>query len=320
MAEDYKQEAARNSGPAVAPHEVKILFNGLFFFSFPDATQGAPFKREFCTAGILSTRQGANKDHSLFIRFKQGGPVSEPIEIPHSALSKLSEEIVITKDPPPTAHEVTIRGFEGKSGWAPRSADDRKDRTITPDYFNWIIDFEDLHPENLTETPGSLRPKLKLRIGDFFTKLVSEDQYTIQQGEGPKNLFGYVAATMGAKIVLTDTERLVLIVNGVPNPLPMNISEIHLNNVRPEHMEALLEDERSAAQQDRFRGDSSHPQHSHGASPGVLFEDDTQIYYYDLLQGVGPLERFHFEPVKVKSNAPTLVNPPFICFGSGGSR
>jgi hypothetical protein len=308
MKHDKKPRTTSQERPAVLPLEVKFLFNGLFFFSFSPITERPPYDlREKCTVGILSTRRGGNKDHSLFVRFGQEGHLSDPIEIPHSALTRL-EEIEITRTGLSSPRDVTIRGFDGPPpGW--RAPQDRNDRDNDPDFFNWIIDFEALHHQDLIETPGSLRPKLQFKTGDFYTHKISENKYTIQQGDTPARRFGHVAAIIGAKMVLDDTEQIVLTVNGVPNPLPRNITEIHLHNVRPEDLPAILSMDGGEGQ--RSGGDSH--KHADQSSPAHEHHDDSQIYYYDLLQGVPPTERFHFKPFDPKRSE------PFVCYGTGGS-
>ena len=64
-------------------------------------------------------------------------------------------------------------------------------------------------------------------------------------------------------------------------------------------------------------GGSALPPHSEENQKHPPHEDDTHIYYDDLLQAVLPAERFQFRPFDLK--APVMRNPPFICFGSGGS-
>lgn len=308
MKHEKRPRTTTQKRPAVLPREVKILFNGLFFFSFLPAngTGEEPYKRDSCTVGILSTRWVAKSDHSLFIKFREGDYVSDRIEIPHCVLSKMPEEIEITRCERSDAPDVTIRGYGGRAGWgAP------PDRNITnnPDYFNWIIDFEALHDKDLAESVGSLRPKLRFKTGDFYTALISNMTYSKQQGD-IVSPFGYVAAILGAKIVLGEMEKVILRVGDVEYSLPLSVTEVWLNNVRPEHLPSV---ERMEADLHRVSVvDSPHTPAQHVAATEE-YQDDSQIYYHDLLQGVLPSERFHFIPADPKRSE------PFVCYGSGGS-
>ena len=60
---------------------VTILLKGLFFCSFPDAAMGSNYRTEG-RVGILSTRQ----DHTLYVRYNEGGTTFKTLMFPHSAL------------------------------------------------------------------------------------------------------------------------------------------------------------------------------------------------------------------------------------------
>ena len=278
------------------PHQVKILFNGLFYFSFPRGTPESQF-RSHCRVGILSTRQ----DHMLYFVYKDSSDTKVLI-FPHPALQRLPGNIEINKNPPDTGGVTIEGGFTPDGGWGEPN---RNMPQQNPNYFNWILDFEgrSLHDDDLDEKSDKLRPALLIKTGIFGTENLSDPYkyYTIQNGVIAN--FGYVASTIRDVITLNSSEQLVIKVGGNDFCLPIDTTEIQLNNVRPNHAKHLLGQKIMPAGQPIASDYDDLPD-----------RDDLQLYYDDLFV-VSSSKRFHFIPTKTGRRA-----VPFICFASGGSK
>lgn len=299
MSQGHKQGDGKKKSE---PCTVTITFRGLFYFSFPNGTAGNPYRRE-CRVGILSTRQ----DHMLYITYTNPAG-STTLTFPHPALQSLPHEIEINKNPP-EQQGVKISGCDdgcGGEGWG--EPIDRNDKSKNPDYFNWIIDFEGrkLHGENIHEKSNKLRPVLRIKTGTFRTGELSVPYKYYIIRDGIAKDFGYVAATIQDCITLNAGEQLTLKVGPDVFPLPPGISEIKLDNVRPEHEQHMLRSGR-----DR-QGSKTEAQMDMEAPAS----DELHIYYDDLLDISNERERFHFVPVRT----PLKRAVPFVCYGVGGSK
>jgi hypothetical protein len=319
-ASDQPTRQSKSQAKRERAHHVYIEFDGLFFFAFPNGSVDSPTNRSECKVGIVSTRD----DHvfTIELEYNDGRPSSTYV-FPRSALQMLPQDIVISKIPDLTTPKgVTIQEELGQrfptNGWGVPAS-----RTTCP-YpgpgtcecpeavpggdrpcaFNWIIDFEgqELHNTSLSEKRDTLRPKLHITTGLFYTRELSHPFCKLQNGR--IEMFGMVAKKIGARITMKPGENLVLILD---RPIVIEeidyIDRIKLSNVRPEpnqHVRLSTEVDSQTTE----RGTSVHPD-----------GDELQIFYDDLFDFPNPRDRFQFIPIKPYRRS---RNEPFVCYGSGG--
>lgn len=319
------KQVGRKKKPTTSPN-VKVMFHGLFFLSFSDEPRGEQYRTE-CRIGILSTRQ----DHLLYVTYRDESGAATTFTFPHAALQRLGD-IVINKNPPePQGVKIYRSRFSGRKGWEERPNRD----TFTDENkhdFNWILDLEatKLHGKNIDERSDKLRPVLHIKTGEFRTgELSSPYRYSTVQ-DGVFRDFGFVASSIEANITLDrDREELMLTMgresvclsgrgSGCISP---DITEIELNNLRPDDMDYLVK----SAPYSYFKGsvakllsiEQQRRRPGEKVRMNVPRSDDFQIYYDDLLDISSAKDRFHFIPVL---REPAISSPPFICYGVGGSR
>ncbi len=287
-------------------HTVTISFEGLFFFAFPKAhNTGQPSLRTEGQVGIISSRQN---DHLLGVKLIRASSKEETIVLTHSVLQTLTQEVTIKKLPESANKGVTIQGALVSDGWGkpePRN-------TLTPPEcseakkcsFNWIIDFEggELHGGHLTERRATLRPKIHIRTGTFYTLKMAKDFY-YKVKDGVFEDFGWVAEKIAVEIELEANETLYLELDK-SYPLDDDLRAIELKNIRPEPGDDSMV---------ALRSSKAHVQ---AMSAMGKVNDDLQIYYDDLFDFPNPRERFMLVPRKRTGGAISL---PFICYTAGGS-
>lgn len=284
--------------------EVKFLFEGLFFFHFPD--DGDPEHRSEGRIGILST----DCRHDLSVTITEATRTRR-ITIPHATIRTLPETISVRKVNEGGA--TTESGVSIPGGWTrPRSA---PSPSSTGDYpFGCIVDFEGdgLHgpdfPGPIPKKPGRLHPTLRFSTGTFYTEQLSSDEYSVTRGSQTTSL-GYLAEVVGVKVTVRDAERLVCMIGGMPLELPPTVSAVRLEHVCPE-----------------FRAQSQPDPTSVKAAPNLDDSpggsDDMQMYY-DFLD-VPKSMTFSFTKTAdanpAQEGGGTLRGvPPAICYPTGGS-
>ncbi|HZM87779.1 MAG TPA: hypothetical protein VFF31_14755 [Blastocatellia bacterium] len=281
---------------------LRVLFYGLFFFSFPDGNPATPAMRNEARVGILSTRQ----DHLFALAVTEATcPADFPmLAFNHRSLQGQPETMTIRKN---QSKGVTIRGCTDYIGWG-----EPADRDTTPEHgpydFDWILDFEgrELHSRNLDQEAGRLRPTLVFRTGCFGAAELSERKfYAVNNGVVKK--YGYVASIMEAVIGLNGSEQVTVQWGTQLITVPVCVTEIALFNMRPDHIEYILQNRR-AAQPASMTG-----MHS-------TFSDHMDLYYDDLFKPAGLNGRFYFVPdLSPSTRKKRVLSEPFICYGGGGS-
>jgi hypothetical protein len=278
------------------PGCVEIVFDGLFFFAFPDGDTAKPEKRSECKVGVVSSRD----DHHLVIELVEvveNTEVTSIIELPHAALQTLPRDIYLIKRPEPTDPDVTIKDDPlhpgvPKIGWGkPYKRTQNPGRCPGDECaFNWIMDFEgrELHGRGLSEKRDTLRPKLHIKTGLFFTKEISEYPF-LKLKDGKLEEYGYVAKKIGVKINVSGSDELVLKLDtDWEYPISRNVKTITLKNEppKPQQTQAVHRDP---------------------------YNDHVQIYYDDLFD-LPRRDRFVFIPIMDGRKA----SEPFVCYGGGG--
>lgn len=243
----------------------------------------------------------------LYVTYTKDGATSR-LTFPHSVLQSLYPDVELIKTPV-TPRDVTIRGYAGRIGWGEPS----NRNTPTPENkkdFNWIIDFEgtELLSRDIFEKRHALNPVLHIKTGEFQTAKLSPYRF-LKVRDGVISDFGFVAETIGVEITVREGEHLVLRLNPGREISLDGVTDIKLDNVRPEHMLHLLKREKS----ETVHIDA---QARHLLPPA----DDLRIYYEDLLGISDEREKVSFIPVGPEiGQALDLVSIPFVCFGTGGS-
>ena len=200
-----------------ATREVKIVFAGLFFFSFTD---------EFAEGhvGIFPT----SIQHDLCLKFKENGSERD-LKIFQNALGFLPKQITIEKVSGANAEpaDVTVPG-----GFARPDEATAGDAGTKP--FGWIVDFDALHPTGIAIDNASFLSVFRFKTGEFYTEEIGESLGLELPGMEASHL-GPVASAVGVQIKLTDTQDLVFTDGGSYSwTLPREISEVRIDDTCPD--------------------------------------------------------------------------------------
>jgi hypothetical protein len=289
------------NGGANGTRELKILFQGLFYLSFPkNDSEGR--------VGVLSVPPD---DHIMVITIKAGGGETK-IELTEPAVRRLPKHFFFEKSGSSARGSNVSRKKlgGGETGWErPPQAQGRQ--VSHKDLFGFIIDFEgpEMHgPDHsgaIKKKKGKLRPILHFNAGEFYTEHQSKCTYEVVR-KNKRITLGRVAEVLGVRIGLAPKENLILRTEGMKLPIPDTVTEIFIQHLRPDHFKHLSEQGESKKNHASGKGNKS----SH---PGT---EDMQLYYKFL--NVPKSKRFDFKIIKC--DTPGGAIPPFSCFGSGGNR
>ncbi len=200
--ENGERPGPREAGPATNEMEVMVLFSGLMVFNknpHTDAYEvGIPNQEiseghEFCVQRLGAPRMCRDLDKS---KHNVSKPPDDPPFLPNGVKWTLS----VTRPPNEGPH-----GAMQKDRRRPDVEGGQHD-------FGWIIDLdgEKFHNTRLELNGGQLQPIIQLPKVKLLTKYKSPDFFR-QKGNEEKELFGFVAETIGFRVQLKKDEELVLI-------------------------------------------------------------------------------------------------------------
>jgi hypothetical protein len=263
---------------------LELIFNGLFFFCFN--TDGKPAVNDpagECRIGFVTTAP----QHEITITGGQIDPASGKVGTPdfnrplgHDEARKIQVDLDV---PGVSSPSVTRRGHGGTI--------DRSDETVNRDYFQWIIDMEniEMHNTKLSLIRGVLKPVMHVNIGELYTRELSEVPYRRTQVDSTVTEFGKVAAVTGVRIATLPQGKASLKVGASTYPLvasPGMTYEVTFTNRCPK-CDKLDRPTRIALHLSDF------PHHYHAF-------------------GVNILEQYDFDYI--------AAFPPAVCYAASGSR
>lgn len=200
-----------------ATREVKIIFAGLFFFSFTE---------EFAEGhvGIFPT----SIQHDLCLKFKENGSERD-LKIYQNALDFLPRQIHIEKVSGEKAESESVSVHGGFARPDEATAAD----PISKKPYGWIVDFDSLHPDEIAIDNTSFISVLRFKTGEFYTEELGESLALEFPAVAERHL-GPVASVVGVRITLTDTQELAFTDGGSFYwTLPRAITEVRFDDTCP---------------------------------------------------------------------------------------